>query len=207
MIIYPFTIGEFDVNNYLIHGDNSRRAILIDAGYDPSPICQKIEELNLELVYLINTHGHGDHIAGNQKILDFTGAKLLMHEADAAYLSNPNLNLSAFIGISLKSSKPDRLLKEGDRIELDGLFLEVLHTPGHTPGHITLVGDQCAFVGDVIFRESVGRTDFPGSSSQQLIESIRKKIYQLPDDMILYPGHGPRTTVAHEKLSNPFVSY
>ncbi|RMI12567.1 MAG: MBL fold metallo-hydrolase, partial [Calditrichaeota bacterium] len=109
------------------------------------------------------------------------------------------------MGATLHSPEPDRLLKEGDVVELDDIRLTVLHTPGHTPGHISLVGDGVAFVGDVIFRESIGRTDFPRSSFDQLVDSIRRKIYTLPDDTVLYNGHGPATTVGHEKRFNPFV--
>lgn len=195
----------FGVNNFLIHSENSSKAILIDASDDPDSILTKISELNLDLIYLINTHGHGDHIAGNEEIIKQTGAKLMIHPLDEPYLYDPSLNLSSFMGIELKSPSPDRLLNEGDIIELDEIQLKVLHTPGHSPGNITLVSDEVAFVGDVIFRESIGRTDFPGSSQQQLIETIQSKIYTLPDNTILYNGHGPETTVGHEKKHNPFV--
>ncbi len=206
MKIHPFTIGDFAVNNYLVHAEDSQQAVLIDAGYDPEPILRKIEDLQVELRYLINTHGHGDHIAGNRKIIENTGAQLLIHEKDVPYLTDSHLNLSAYVGIQLNSPPADRLLREGDIIELGSLELKVLHTPGHTPGHISLVSDSCAFVGDVIFQGSIGRTDFPGSSSRDLINSIRTKIYKLPDNTLLYPGHGPQTRVADEKASNPFVS-
>lgn len=206
MKIYAFTIGDFAVNNYLVHDDNSRQAVLVDAGYDPEPILHKIDELKLDLKYVINTHGHGDHIAGNRKVIDKTGAQMFIHEKDLPYLTDSHLNLSAYVGMQVDSPLPDRLLREGDIIELDDLKLKVLHTPGHTPGHISLVGEHCAFVGDVIFQGSVGRTDFPGSSSRDLIQSIRSKIYTLSDDTILYPGHGPQTRVGDEKASNPFVS-
>lgn len=205
MVIHTLTLGMFAVNNYLIHPPNSSKAILIDACEDYPAILQKIEDLNLELVYLINTHGHGDHIAGNKPIIEATGAKLCIHHLEAPYLEDPQLNLSGWMGARLQSPQPDQLLEEGDEISLEGISLKVLHTPGHTPGHITLVGDGVAFVGDVIFRESIGRTDFPGGSYEQLIETIQTKIYSLPDDMILYNGHGPHTTVAHEKHFNPFV--
>jgi hydroxyacylglutathione hydrolase len=206
MKIYSFTIGDFAVNNYLVHDENSLQAVLIDAGYDPEPILHKIDELHLDLKYLVNTHGHGDHIAGNRKVIEHTGAQMLIHEKDVPYLTNSHLNLSAYVGIQVDSPLPDRLLREGDIIELDELKLKILHTPGHTPGHISLVGDDCMFVGDVIFQGSIGRTDFPGSSSRDLIHSIRSKIYALPDNTILYPGHGPLTRVGEEKVSNPFVS-
>ena len=206
MNIYKFTVGNFAVNNYLVHAYDSSQAILFDAGEDTDPILQKIDELGLELLYLVNTHGHGDHIIGNEKILKSTGAQLLIHELDEPYLSDPHLNLAAFLGTDLKSPKADRTLREGEKISLENLEFLVLHTPGHTPGHISLVCNGHAFVGDVIFQGSIGRTDFPLSSSQQLIQSIRSKIYALPDETILYPGHGPNSTVGDEKMSNPFVS-
>jgi glyoxylase-like metal-dependent hydrolase (beta-lactamase superfamily II) len=205
MIVHPMTLGMFGVNNYLVHSPGSSKALLIDACEDYPSILKKIAELNLELVYLINTHGHGDHIAGNEAIIQKTGAKLLIGARETPYLSDANLNLSAWMGAALFSPPPDRLLNEGDVVELENIRLEILHTPGHTPGHITLVTEGIAFVGDVIFRESIGRTDFPGGSYETLIETIRTKIYTLPENTILYNGHGPQTTVAHEKRYNPFV--
>jgi hydroxyacylglutathione hydrolase len=206
MNIHKFTIGNFAVNNYLVHAVNSSKAILFDAGEDTEVILKKIDQLKLDLKYLVNTHGHSDHIAGNNKILQNTDAQLLIHQDEVEYLSDPTLNLSGFLGINLYSPPPDKLLKDGDIITLDSLSFWVVHTPGHTPGHISLVADEHAFVGDVIFQGSIGRTDFPKASGQQLIESIRNKIYQLPDNTILYPGHGPNTSVGEEKRSNPFVN-
>jgi hydroxyacylglutathione hydrolase len=203
--VYKFTIGPFAVNNYLVHAGGSKQAILIDAGDDPDAILQKISPLGLELVYVVNTHGHGDHISGNNKIFNATGAKLLIHKLDEPFLTNPELNLSVFFGIELFSPPADRLLRDGDKISVENLEFKVIHTPGHTPGHISLVYQNHAFVGDVIFRGSIGRTDLPQASNQQLIRSIRDKIYSLPDVTILYPGHGPNTTVGEEKQNNPFV--
>ncbi len=205
MKVYKFTIGTFAVNNYLIQSETSNKAILIDAGEAPQPILNKIQSLGLELVYLINTHGHGDHIAGNATIIRETGAKLLIHPLDEPYLRDPTLNLSAFLGARLESPPADGFLEEGDEVTVNDIRLQVLHTPGHTPGHITLVGENLAFVGDVIFYEGIGRTDFPRSDHNQLLQTIRTKIYTLPDEMNLLPGHGPETTVAHEKRHNPFV--
>jgi glyoxylase-like metal-dependent hydrolase (beta-lactamase superfamily II) len=204
--IYTFTVGDFAVNNYLVHSPNSKKAVLFDAGEETDPILAKIHELQLELVYLINTHGHSDHIAGNSRILQETGARLLIHRLEEPYLSDPSLNLSGFLGIEINSPPADRLLQEGDRIQVDDIEFEVLHTPGHSPGHISLVCGEHAFVGDVIFHGSIGRSDFPGSSGAELIQSIRSKIYRLPDQTNLYPGHGPVTRVGIEKESNPFVS-
>lgn len=206
MNIHKFTIGNFAVNNYLVHSVNSSQAILFDAGEDTEIILNKIDQLKLDLKYLVNTHGHSDHIAGNNRILQNTDAQLLIHQDEVEYLSDPTLNLSGFLGINLYSPPPDRLLKDGDIITIDSLSFCVVHTPGHTPGHISLVSDEHAFVGDVIFQGSIGRTDFPKASSQRLIESIRNKIYQLPDNTILYPGHGPNTSVGEEKRNNPFIN-
>lgn len=206
MKIYKFTIGSFAVNNYLVHPENSSEALLIDAGEDPESILRKIARLKLQLKYLVNTHGHGDHIAGNERILQETGAQLLIHEKEVPFLSDPQLNLSALFGFRLQSPPADRTLKEGDIIHLGSLKFRVLHTPGHSPGHITLVCGKNAFVGDVIFKGSIGRTDLMQASHIQLIETIRQKIYTLPEDTVLYPGHGPDTTVRKEKYFNPFVS-
>ncbi len=205
MHIYKFTVGNFAVNNYLVHPEDSNQALLIDAGEDPEPVLNTIRQKKLNLLYLINTHGHGDHIAGNDAILRETGARLLVHELDAPYLQDPTLNLSALLGFKLRSPEPDELLKEGDIIQLDPLQFRVLHTPGHTPGHISLICEQHAFVGDLIFEGSVGRTDLPFASTDQLMDSIRRKIYTLPDDTVLHPGHGPDTRVGTEKQHNPFV--
>ncbi len=207
MNIYKFTTGNFAVNCYLVHPLDSSETLLIDSGEDPEPILEKIEREKLHLRYLINTHGHADHIAGNRIVLEKTGAELLIHEMDAPFLSEPELNLSAFFGVPVVSPHASRHLMEGDVVNLGELRFHILHTPGHTPGHITLVRGNHAFVGDVIFQGSIGRTDFPRSSSMQLLQSIRSKIYSLPDQTVLYPGHGPNTRVDQEKSSNPFVSF
>ncbi len=207
MQIYKFEVGSFAVNNYLVHPENSSEAMLIDAGEDPAPILEKIRQLNLRLVCLVNTHGHADHIAGNEKILAETGARLLIHRDEVPFLSDSGLNLSAVFNMNLISPPADTLLKDGSIISLGPLEFRVLHTPGHTPGHISLVCDNSAFVGDVIFQHSIGRTDFPQASTRALISSIRDKIFTLPDETVLYPGHGPATTVENEKLNNPFVSF
>ena len=207
MKILKFTTGNFEVNSYLVHPEDSPEAILIDAGEDPQPILKEIDRFHLKLRYLVNTHGHADHVAGNRQIIEQTNAALLIHELDVPFLSNPMLNLSTFVGMKVISPPADRILKDGDVIILANLSFRVLHTPGHTPGHITLLCNHHAFVGDVIFEGSIGRTDFPGSSSEQLIETIRNRIYTLPDNTILYPGHGSTTRVGTEKYSNPFVSF
>ncbi len=207
MPVYQLTLGMFAVNNYIVHPEGSKEAMLVDACEETDTILRKLDALGLELKYLLNTHGHADHIAGNAAILKATGAKLLVGEKEVPYLKDPNLNLSILMGHHLVSPPPDRTLAEGDTVTLGDLSFEVLFTPGHSFGHITLVAhaQNFAFVGDVIFRESIGRTDFPGGDYDTLISTIRNKIYPLPDDMVLYNGHGPATTVGHEKRHNPFV--
>jgi hydroxyacylglutathione hydrolase len=180
--------------------------MLIDAGERPGIIVNTLEDKDLELVYLVNTHGHGDHIAGNEFILQKTGAKLCIHPDELPLLKDPNLNLSSFFGVQLRSPDPHKLVNDKDTLEVGQIRLQIYHTPGHSPGHICLIGDGHAFVGDLLFKGSIGRTDFPYGSQQLLIESILKKIYLLPDKTILYPGHGPDSTVEEEKNNNPYVS-
>ena len=205
MNIYKFTVGNFEVNNYLIHPVDSPDTVLIDAGEDTSPILAKIEALGLQLKYLIVTHGHADHIAGNSAIIEKTDAQLLIHALEEPYLTDPNLNLSAFLGHEVVSPPANRLLKEGDKISLDGLTFQVLHTPGHSPGSVSLMGDGLLFSGDTLFCGGVGRTDLPGGSWEELERSIREKIFTLPVETLVLTGHGPSTTVDQEMKFNPFI--
>ena len=179
-----------------------------DAGFEPEPLLDLIAESGLSPTKLILTHAHPDHIAGVPAVLErHPGTPVLVHEAEQRWLTDADLNLSALMSRPLRIGPPDRTLSEGDTLALGTSTWHVLHMPGHSPGSISLVCDDVPVVisGDALFRGSVGRTDFPNSSPDILAESIRSKLYTLPDKTTVFPGHGPSTTIGHEKASNPFV--
>jgi glyoxylase-like metal-dependent hydrolase (beta-lactamase superfamily II) len=207
--VHTIVSQPFEENTYIVWLDGRRDALVIDPGLEPDLILDCLSRINLRPVAILNTHGHADHIAGNEAMKEaFPEAPLIIGEGDAFMLLDAMCNLSALFDTPLVSPPADRTVKEGDTIEFAGLALDVLDTPGHSPGHIVfLYRDQSCHVfgGDVLFRGSIGRTDFPGGNQEQLFASIRTKLYTLPDDTVVYPGHGPVTTVGHEKRSNPFV--
>jgi hydroxyacylglutathione hydrolase len=181
---------------------------VVDAGFEPAAMIARIRELGLRPAAVVLTHAHVDHIAGVGEVLrEFPGTPVLVHQAEAAWLNDPVLNLSAMMGMSVTAPGPDGPLRDGEELELAGSRWRIMHTPGHSPGGVTLYHAPSgqALVGDLIFAGSVGRFDFPGSDGQVLAQSIRRRIYTLPDDVALHPGHGPATTVGREKRGNPFV--
>ena len=211
--IEPFTLGMWATNCYLLYeGDAGKPAApecwIIDAGFTPAPIADRIAHLKLEPSKLILTHAHIDHIAGiNELLARFSRCQLLIHEAEKDWLTDPMLNLSAAIGMPVTARNADQLLHHNDSLSLGAHTFRTLHTPGHSPGGITLYNEPsaAALVGDALFAGSIGRTDFPGCSLEQLATSIRTHLYTLPDPTNVYPGHGPTTTIGREKQSNPFV--
>jgi hydroxyacylglutathione hydrolase len=202
--IQSWTVGPVEVNTHLIWCSETSEAALIDPGGETVRILDFAKKNKLDIRYIINTHGHADHIGENAIAKELTGAPLLIHEADRQMLLSAERNLSLFMDAPLISPDADRLLHDGDQISLGKCTLPVLHTPGHTPGSIALVYDKVAIVGDTLFWRGVGRTDFPGSSMKELENSIRTKLYTLPDDTIVYTGHGPTTTIGEERRENPF---
>ena len=198
----------FSENTYVVWRDGSRDALVVDPGTEPEAILAFLEANDLVPVAILNTHGHSDHIAGNADLkAAYPDAPLIIGHGDAAMLTDPDLNLSRPFGFEIISPPADRLLNEGDHLELIGLKLEVFEIPGHSPGHIVFVArdDGIVFGGDVLFRGSIGRTDFPGGSFDTLAAGIRSKLYVLPDNTVVYPGHGPVTKIGFEKQTNPFV--
>lgn len=199
----------FEENTYIVWRADRRDALVFDPGLDPEAILGFLEERSLDVAAILDTHGHADHIAGNEALKKrYPQAPLLIGSGDAPMLGDADLNLSAPFGMPIVSPPADRLVNEGDVLEFAGIRLEVLEIPGHSPGHVVfVVRDQpiIIFGGDVLFRGSVGRCDFPGGSMALLESGIRKKLYTLPDDTVVYPGHGAATTVGHEKRTNPFV--
>jgi glyoxylase-like metal-dependent hydrolase (beta-lactamase superfamily II) len=185
-------------------------AIVVDPGLEPQSILDFLEERGLKIGVILNTHGHADHIAGNGAMKKmFPDAPLIIGERDAIMLTDPAANLSLQYGFEITSPPADQLVREGDSLSFFGIDLEVLDIPGHSPGHVVFVIREQPIVvlgGDVLFRGSIGRTDLPGGSFEQLASGIRAKLYTLPDDTVVYPGHGPVTKTGHEKRTNPFVS-
>jgi glyoxylase-like metal-dependent hydrolase (beta-lactamase superfamily II) len=199
----------FEENSYVVHLPGRADCLVIDPGLEPELILDYLREQGLRAAVILNTHGHADHIAGNAALKEaFPDAPLLIGAGDTVLLADANANLSAPFGMALTSPPADRTVREGDVVEAAGLTLEVLDIPGHSPGHVVFVhrGPPCLiFGGDVLFRGSIGRSDFPGGDGRLLCEGIRRKMYALPPDAVVYPGHGPTTTIAHEMRTNPFV--
>jgi glyoxylase-like metal-dependent hydrolase (beta-lactamase superfamily II) len=204
-------VGSLGTNCYVVGCEDTREAAVIDPGGDAARISQELKRNNLKLSYIINTHGHVDHIGGNRNLKEENQeAELIIHADDATMLTSSGRNLSLFSGSAINGPAADRTVKDGDKIKVGtSIVLEVLHTPGHTPGGISLKmdleGKTIIFVGDTLFNGSIGRTDFPGGSYRQLIEAIQQKIMVFPDDTEIYPGHGPGTTVGFERKGNPFL--
>ncbi|MGE0606166.1 MAG: MBL fold metallo-hydrolase [Pirellulales bacterium] len=200
----------FAENTYVAHLEGRTDCLVVDPGTEPHKIIDYLQEAGLTPAAILITHGHGDHIAGNAELKQhWPDCPLVIGTGDAPLLTDPKLNMSAGFGFDLISPPADVMLNEGDMYEAAGFRLLVLNTPGHSPGHVVFVWqDQTpaqVFGGDVLFAGSIGRTDLPGQSGQQLLLSIHDKLFKLPDDTVVYPGHGPRTTIGKEKRTNPFV--
>lgn len=205
LIIEILQLGPFFVNCYIVGDSNSKEGIIIDPGYDPERIISFVEGLGLSINKILITHGHADHIAALDEVKSHFGAKILIGEKDAPMLGNPSANLSEYTGEKLTAGTADQLLKDGDEIAVGQFLFKVLDTPGHSPGSISLYGNGVVFTGDALFLGSIGRTDFPGSSHEALIESIHNKLLVLPGDTIVYSGHGTDTTIGQEREFNPFL--
>jgi len=191
-------------NCYVLGCEETRSALVIDPGDDAARIMRVINENELQLRFIVNTHGHVDHIVANEELKEETSAQLCIHSADADMLEDPQKNLSFFVGAPAISPAADRILAHGDILEVGKLRLEVIHTPGHSQGSICLLGGDCIFTGDLLFAGGIGRYDFPGSSYEKLMDSL-KKVMTLDDDLVVYPGHGPETTIGDERRANPFL--
>lgn len=204
MLLRRMEVGSFAANCYLLACDETREAVLIDPGADAKRIIKMVEKESVTVRYILNTHGHIDHVGANAEVREAFGATLLIHEADGEMCKKPHASLAAFMGAKTLA-EPDRLLKGGDELKVGNLIIEVIETPGHTEGSVTFLADGKLFTGDTLFAGSIGRTDFPGGSFEQIIRSIKEKLFVFPDDTVAYPGHGPETTIGDEKKFNPFL--
>jgi glyoxylase-like metal-dependent hydrolase (beta-lactamase superfamily II) len=206
-----FPLGPFATNCYLVRatgGTDPAPCWFVDASFNPTPMIQRARALALRPELILLTHAHLDHIGGLDQLRQaFPHVPALIHQAEKHFLEDPELNLSAAYGFPVRVRPPDRTLAGGETLTLAGSAWRVLHTPGHSPGGITLHchEDRIALVGDTLFRQSVGRFDFPTSDQATLERSIRDVLYSLPDDTRVLPGHGEETTIGHEKRHNPFV--
>lgn len=206
-IVACVTTGMFEENCFLYACPQTRKAVIIDPGDGAEQIIETIQELNLVPEYILNTHGHIDHITGIDTVSEVYPVPLAIHPADVSMYTDRLAAEMFGRRAPLVKRKPDILLQEGDRISFGTLSLEVFHTPGHTPGGVIFVSrPYCVFSGDTLFRRSIGRTDLPGGNYQQIEASIRTKLYILPDDMVVFSGHGEPTTILEEKHENPFVN-
>jgi len=206
MVIKKLAVGPLEANCYILADEETKEAVVIDPGAEGERILEIIKRDSLKVIYIVNTHAHIDHIGANDILVRRTGASLLIHTADAHLLRDTGLNVSAMLEEKREFLPPAKLLNEGDEIMVNDFSLQVLHTPGHTPGSICLHTEGKIFTGDTLFAGAVGRTDLPGGSLEELKRSIQKKLLTLPDEVVIYPGHGPDTTIGKEKRSNPFIN-
>jgi len=205
MIIKTLPVGPIMANCFIVGCQETMQAAIIDPGDEAEKILQSVADSNLEVKTIINTHGHFDHVSANKGIHAATNAPILIHALDAPMLEHISASAANW-GLSAENSPvPDRTLNDGDTIVFGKITLNVLHTPGHTPGGISLFTEGHVFVGDTLFAGSIGRTDFPGGDFTTLKSSIQDKLFTLGDDVRVYTGHGPETTIGHEKQHNPFV--
>jgi glyoxylase-like metal-dependent hydrolase (beta-lactamase superfamily II) len=198
-------VGALETNCYLVYCKETKDCAVVDPGAEPEKIIHTVAELGLNPVVLINTHGHIDHVGANKDIAEKYGIPLCIHSSDSHMLDNILVSAMGPLLGAKKSPKPSRFLEEGEIIAIGNSHLEVIHTPGHSPGSVSLKGDSFLLSGDLLFCGGVGRTDLPGGSWKVLEDSIRNKVFVLPDDTIVLPGHGPSTSVGQEKMTNMFI--
>jgi glyoxylase-like metal-dependent hydrolase (beta-lactamase superfamily II) len=208
MIIKQIIVGSMAVCCYIVACEKTKKAAIIDPGGDEDTILAEVEKMGLSVEYIIATHGHPDHVCGNRKIQEATGAKIVMHTADALFFGKPEVeNYFSMLGLE-PSPAPDIKVEEGDDITIGEIKFKVIHTPGHTPGGMCLYNAPNLITGDTLFVGGLGRTDFPGGSHNELLTSIRTRLLVLPSETIVWPGHGyggHQSTIGEEKRSNPFL--
>ena len=208
MLLKALELGPFLANCYIVGSEKTKEGLILDPVAEAETIMENVRQLGLTIKLIIVTHSHPDHIMALSEIKEETGAPFAMHEAESAGMIASGM--ARVMGLFMSGSaeplpKPDMPLNDGDTIGVGDLSFTVLHTPGHSPGGISLYGHGVVFVGDTLFNLSIGRTDFPGCSHQQLIDSINSKLMTLPDETVVYPGHGPQTTIRAERQYNPFL--
>jgi len=209
VIIDRVVVSPFATNCYIVGSEASKQGIIIDPGDEAEAILGRVADLELDIKLIVLTHGHIDHVGALKAVKEASGAEMAIHADDAKSLRGLRGFLQSVLvpGLSYPvPPPPERLLQDGDSLDVSDLCFKVLHTPGHTPGGICLLGEGVVFSGDTLFNYGIGRTDLPGGSYHRLMESIRTRLLVLPDNTVVYPGHGPETTVGAERAGNPFLS-
>lgn len=203
--VETLAVGPLQSNCHLLYDGETREAVIIDAGAEGSRIIRTVETLGLDPKCILITHAHGDHIGANGEVRERFDIPILAHENEAHMLEDAAANLSLFAGFHVTSPPADETFAAGETIPFGGRFFKVLDVSGHSPGGSALLIDTMVFPGDALFRGSVGRTDFPGGSHEQLMRNIMENLMTLPDDTMVYPGHGPSTTIGYERKNNPYL--
>ena len=202
MIIKQYTLGPIENNNYLVVDETTKDAALIDATGMSDELVKDVENLNCDVKYILLTHGHFDHITGVQELKKYFGAKVFMNELDMDWVKNINLVLPQFDISPVEIPVIDDFINDGDKIKIGGLIFKVISTPGHTKGGVCYLIENVLFSGDTLFRDCVGRCDLPGGNYKDIQKSIKEKLFTLPEDTIVYPGHGAPTSIGYEKEFN-----
>jgi len=203
--VEPLIVGPLMSNCYIVWDEKVKQGAIIDPGDDADNILKVVKELGVEIKYILATHGHFDHVGGVASLRQNLNAEFLAHEKDFFFIEDGKNAANRWNVDIEQPPKPDRFIEDGEKIKVGGFELEVLHTPGHSPGGISFLNDRMVFCGDTLFQGNIGRTDFRQGSFKELANSIKTKLYTLPDDTICYTGHGPVTTIGDEKKYNAFV--